>query len=80
MDLAKMSLPSRERGLKSGSPVAAAASGNVAPLAGAWIEMSRLKWKYCTSPSLPSRERGLKCQRAHGPGSRVGRSPRRSVD
>ena len=33
---------------------------DVAPLAGAWIEISRLSTFVVTSSSLPSRERGLK--------------------
>ena len=36
-----LSLPSRERGLKSGCPYSKAV-GFVAPFAGAWIEMSSL--------------------------------------
>ena len=55
-----MSLPSRERGLKL--PVWAAEKNlrQVAPFAGAWIE---IRSRYRTgrlSGSLPSRERGLK--------------------
>ena len=56
-----MSLPLRERGLKSFIPVLLCPSPAVAPLAGAWIEiytqrqaLRRILW------SLPLRERGLK--------------------
>ncbi len=55
------SLPLRERGLKSLLPVCFFAPAIVAPLAGAWVEIS-----LCTRPwrgpvpSLPLRERGLK--------------------
>ena len=54
------SLPSRERGLKSPFIVRPVSSVQVAPFAGAWIEMipgTRTTWKLM---SLPSRERGLK--------------------
>ena len=42
----------------------------VAPLAGAWIEISReTTVRRCTMPSLPSRERGLKSYFRHDPQS-----------
>ena len=56
-----MSLPSRERGLKSYADRVIGYRSNVAPLAGARIEIP-----YCLPvlvqlhTSLPSRERGLK--------------------
>ena len=40
-----MSLPSRERGLKYGlEPVRRIGARNVAPFAGAWIEIARISW------------------------------------
>ena len=56
----RKSLPSRERGLKSLSSIGLSASDAVAPLAGAWIEISDGKPSANRSKSLPSRERGLK--------------------
>ena len=56
-----MSLPSRERGLKSIAYYTAMKPPSVAPFAGAWIEIE--KWNNIKSgakASLPSRERGLK--------------------
>ena len=57
----KLSLPSRERGLKYLQTQTVIGCSNVAPFAGAWIEigiadsiLSKI------SLSLPSRERGLK--------------------
>ena len=56
-----MSLPSRERGLKSKIWKKAVWFKHVAPLAGAWIEIiAGSMLKECVVPSLPSRERGLK--------------------
>ncbi len=56
-----MSLPSRERGLKSSSWKILVIPDTVAPLAGARIE---IQWSHILLPShlqsLPSRERGLK--------------------
>ena len=54
-----LSLPSRERGLKS-NVIGIVKSGVVAPFAGAWIEICA-PFTFSTSfTSLPSRERGLK--------------------
>ena len=59
------SLPSRERGLKSNYDVTISKKPDVAPLAGAWIEMAKAVITQEGRPSLPSRERGLKwlCRR-----------------
>ena len=54
------SLPSRERGLKCHDLQARAARRAVAPLAGAWIEISADIIIENFIKSLPSRERGLK--------------------
>ena len=56
-----LSLPSRERGLKSCLAVRVNSQKFVAPFAGAWIEISynHVKQKRLVK-SLPSRERGLK--------------------
>ena len=56
----KMSLPSRERGLKYHITGELDRKIYVAPFAGAWIEILRMKTYYPTFESLPSRERGLK--------------------
>ena len=56
-----MSLPSRERGLKSADNLSFSPYILVAPLAGAWIEICRLEiFGIRFDRSLPSRERGLK--------------------
>ena len=56
-----LSLPSRERGLKSFGTVVRVGFDIVAPFAGAWIEISiSSKRRDEGFPSLPSRERGLK--------------------
>ena len=39
-----MSLPSRERGLKSGLGASSLPQGRVAPFTGAWIEMAVIKY------------------------------------
>ena len=57
---ASASLPSRERGLKFHTASASGNSAAVAPLAGAWIEISDLIRENICNVSLPSRERGLK--------------------
>ena len=55
------SLPSRERGLKSYEYRKTIKGSDVAPLAGAWIEIRQTPaYLDTTSESLPSRERGLK--------------------
>ena len=54
------SLPSRERGLKSTLPRPKWQTAQVAPFAGAWIEMQTVNRKPPSIVSLPSRERGLK--------------------
>ena len=54
------SLPSRERGLKFPGGKEFINSGQVAPLAGAWIEIFIVSSDIPKSRSLPSRERGLK--------------------
>ena len=77
----KKSLPSRERGLKLTQLFFHFVRLQVAPLAGAWIEIATVKVNESGFVSLPSRERGLKCglegKTAEGKG---GRSPRGSVD
>ena len=55
------SLPSRERGLKLCALKVMTDDVDVAPLAGAWIEILRSPSPALrVLPSLPSRERGLK--------------------
>ena len=55
------SLPSRERGLKSLLIKTAHGRKEVAPFAGAWIEIYLMGWDENNGlTSLPSRERGLK--------------------
>ena len=54
-----LSLPSWERGLKS-RPYAVTRAPKVAPLVGAWIEITRIFVRQATMVSLPSWERGLK--------------------
>ena len=54
------SLPSRERGLKLQLPERLQILQEVAPLAGAWVEISFYRDGTTASRSLPSRERGLK--------------------
>ena len=54
------SLPSRERGLKSGLGVKGSRRWEVAPFAGAWIEIVYRLRIMVDIVSLPSRERGLK--------------------
>ena len=56
----KMSLPSRERGLKCRYCEQLGESKIVAPLTGAWIEIPDCKHFSKAKGSLPSRERGLK--------------------
>ena len=56
-----VSLPSRERGLKSCDKFCVAVIPAVAPLAGAWIEIDGKCRRNTAVGSLPSRERGLKC-------------------
>ena len=59
--LVNTSLPSRERGLKFMNHIFIKIEKTVAPLAGAWIEISRRSVHLpVAQPSLPSRERGLK--------------------
>ena len=53
---------------------------DVAPLAGARIEMSRPTMTFLKESSLPSRERGLKSQDAQSIELEYGRSPRGSAD
>ena len=55
-----MSLPTRERGLKSSKNQTKVLSGNVAPYTGAWIEIFSEVFTYKFGRSLPTRERGLK--------------------
>ena len=54
------SLPSRERGLKSGINIEIQMKIGVAPFAGAWIEIYESIHIRLKIVSLPSRERGLK--------------------
>ena len=54
------SLPSRERGLKYRWPNRIVEGPQVAPFAGAWIEITPQRMKRSIRSSLPSRERGLK--------------------
>ena len=55
-----LSLPSRERGLKSRMLPHLLSGIAVAPFAGAWIEIIMGTLLDCRNRSLPSRERGLK--------------------
>ena len=55
-----VSLPLRERGLKSSCQAERPQSPSVAPLAGAWIEICKRYGAVCLWRSLPLRERGLK--------------------
>ena len=57
---ASPSLPSWERGLKLSYTTRLDASKIVAPLVGAWIEISSASTSPTNLPSLPSWERGLK--------------------
>ncbi len=76
----EMSLPSRERGLKSSAIREPLGARNVAPLAGAWIEINTTLVLKLSYVSLPSRERGLK-SRLNGEDRGIYcRSPRGSVD
>ena len=59
------SLPSRERGLKSKDGYITEEKVNVAPFAGAWIEIMINAPDINVEASLPSRERGLKSQYTH---------------
>ena len=75
------SLPSRERGLKFELPCPVDNAIQVAPLAGAWIEIDEELLDPAVALSLPSRERGLKCIITFLRCSqRKSRSPRGSVD
>ena len=56
-----MSLPSRGRGLKLEEMNDSVNKPNVAPFAGAWIEIQTEQNLSTISKSLPSRGRGLKC-------------------
>ena len=58
-----LSLPSRERGLKYICQLLICYCTEVAPFAGAWIEMYLCADIFPQPRSLPSRERGLKCFR-----------------
>ena len=56
-----LSLPLRERGLKSDPVLLLVYTKNVAPFAGAWIEIGKYAfWAGSGALSLPLRERGLK--------------------
>ena len=57
-----MSLPLRERGLKSAAVLPVLRPAPVAPLAGAWIEIGFRCGSRCEKRSLPLRERGLKSE------------------
>ena len=74
------SLPSRERGLKLLTIVVYFKSREVAPLAGAWIEICLVAGILIDGRSLPSRERGLKFYNTFWLTDRARRSPRGSVD
>ena len=74
------SLPSRERGLKWINYADCRGSIDVAPLAGAWIEIEKDKLVGSIIVSLPSRERGLKLIIVYTKREKNRRSPRGSVD
>ena len=74
------SLPSQERGLKYHDQMCVPVSLEVAPPAGAWIEIAGSARKRSWPWSLPLWERGLKLSE-HGAAEHFGsRSPRGSVD
>ena len=62
---ASLSLPSRERGLKSIWDNVLRTPLHVAPFTGAWIEMRMWSYTLGAHQSLPSRERGLKSLSGH---------------
>ena len=75
------SLPSRERGLKYESVRQLCGTCDVAPFAGAWIEMQDGGClEMLQTESLPSRERGLKYMDEAQIMGRISRSLRGSVD
>ncbi len=74
------SLPSRERGLKWDLLGSIYHGCDVAPFAGAWIEILLPFLSTMTSSSLPSRERGLKSDVDAYGNVRQSRSLRGSVD
>ena len=55
-----LSLPTRERGLKFVDELSGETAADVAPYAGAWIEIACDNRIYTFQKSLPTRERGLK--------------------
>ena len=77
-----MSLPMRERGLKSRLDGWNVIAVRVAPHAGAWIEIRReTRCRMYHAMSLPMRERGLKLERIWSAGDdAASRSPCGSVD
>ena len=74
------SLPSWERGLKLDVATGNSKTAEVAPLVGAWIEITVLRSCRSILPSLPSWERGLKYTILWIIVRYCGRSPRGSVD
>ena len=78
--ISHMSLPSRERGLKSRLLGLLHRDAPVAPFAGAWIEIQTGTASYWKPRSLPSRERGLKLHDIVQNLLLPGRSLRGSVD
>ena len=75
-----LSLPTRERGLKSVSESTVLHFIMVAPYAGAWIEIKDQLTELYSQLSLPTRERGLKSTIGDGVHTYNSRSLRGSVD
>ena len=76
-----MSLPSRERGLKSFCSRYFHTCDNVAPLAGAWIEMTEVMTGMVKKPVAPLAGAWIEMfSITESLSSRFGRSPRGSVD
>ena len=75
-----LSLPSWERGLKLDVATGNSKTAEVAPLVGAWIEITVLRSCRSILPSLPSWERGLKSESFGDVRDYSRRSPRGSVD
>ena len=75
LNILSASLPLWERGLKLRKRTGFAACPSVAPLVGAWIEISYLDPGSAVLTSLPLWERGLKSMLYAGPGEPVASLP-----
>ena len=76
----RVSLPTRERGLKLVVSLVTLRLAKVAPHTGAWIEIYMTKYMTKGNVSLPTRERGLKYSQEDNGYNVDGRSPHGSVD